>query len=240
MLSSRNVATSRVVSMFGLNETVAPSQMVVVKKSGEADKYGTAMKIAEGKQIDKFSLAERTDATIAPEVIRRLGNLQVLDYLCGQIDRHEGNFMLQSEVRENGRVHFTGMTAFDNDMAFGVLTSEKIESDLTKGKYNHLPSFKNTEGQCSMPHMDEQTYHTIMNLDASVLRFSLQDLLNSQELDAMVERLAFMKDVLMRTVEARPGFLVGADGWSAEKCAAMTRQEGGYAGLVASKIRHSQ
>jgi len=238
-LSCRNVATSRVVSLFGLNDTVAPSQMVVIKQKGEPDQYGTAMRKAEGKPIEKFPQEQLANATVSPQAVRQLSNLQVLDYICGQIDRHQGNFMLQSRETEDGSLHFTGITAFDNDMAFGKLHPDMIVQSDTKvaGKYNHLPLLTNESGLCSMPHIDEATYHTVITLDEAALRYMLCDLLDEGELNALGARLQAMKDVLQRTAAANPNFVLSADQWDANACREMAEQEGGYVSLVTNRIQ---
>lgn len=239
-LSSRNVATSRVVAMFGTSDTVAPSQLVLIKEKGKADRYGTAMKEAPGKKLEKFTREELADATIDAKVVRQLSDLQVMDYLCGQVDRHDGNFMLQTKNGEDGKIHFVGMTAFDNDMAFGELLPEQIQAESKRGRYNHLPALTDAEGVCLIPHVSEEIYHTVMNLDITFLRYSLQDIVSEPELLALEKRLNHLKKTFEETATIRKDFIVPKDGWTAVVCKDMAKQEGGYLSLITGSIQKAK
>lgn len=50
-----------------------------------------------------------------PELIHQLSNLEWLDMVCGQSDRHTGNYLI--DVEDDGRVTLTGI---DNDFCFGA------------------------------------------------------------------------------------------------------------------------
>lgn len=51
---------------------------------------------------------------------RQLVNLQVLDYITGQIDRHTNNYFIQ-EDESTGML--TGVTGIDNDFSILVMLS---------------------------------------------------------------------------------------------------------------------
>ena len=53
---------------------------------------------------------------ITPAMQKSLADLQVLDNLLGQVDRHTQNHMLQSD--KQGRA--IGVTGIDNDFSFGM------------------------------------------------------------------------------------------------------------------------
>lgn len=236
-LSSRNVATSRVAAMVGMSSIVAPSQMVTVKRDGQPDVVGTAMKKASGKPIDAFPNDQHSNMRLTSTFVRQMSNLQVTDFLCGQVDRHDGNFMLQStQVGEH--IMVTGAAAFDNDMSFGLIEPEQMQKsrDLKEGKYNHLPMFLKEDGSCAMPHMDKTMRDYIMNLDMTMLRYKLCDLIQPDELDAMAKRLDAMQKAIAISEETVPGFLVEESQWNAGIARDMAQQEGAYVYDITQKL----
>lgn len=54
-----------------------------------------------------------------PQMFDDISSIQVIDYICGNIDRHEGNFFMRFEGEGNA-VRLVGLTAIDNDLSFGV------------------------------------------------------------------------------------------------------------------------
>jgi hypothetical protein len=75
----------------------------------------------EGQTISKLTGSELLDVDLKnPEVQRGMANLEVLDYLTGQEDRHEGNIFVDPQT---GKV-----SGIDNDMSFGGdMTAEKFQ-----------------------------------------------------------------------------------------------------------------
>ena len=110
-----------------------------------------------------------------------MANLQVLDYICGNVDRHHGNMMYQFEEKD-GKVVLTGVCGFDNDSSFGInaFTSEQGGKSITP-----LPAIKNITQSC---------YEAIKNISLDTLRVVLADKLSVPELDAVCHRAALLKD----------------------------------------------
>lgn len=50
---------------------------------------------------------------------KQIADLQALDFLCGNVDRHDGNFSFQISKDRPPRV--LGIKGFDNDTSFGDL-----------------------------------------------------------------------------------------------------------------------
>jgi len=61
-------------------------------------------------------------------VIRSLVELQIIDYLCLNVDRHPGNLMYQ--VNQEGII--TGIQGIDNDSSFGRRRCSQIENAKLK------------------------------------------------------------------------------------------------------------
>ena len=108
-------------------------------------------------------------------------NLQVLDYICGNIDRHPGNILYQFGEDKNGKAVLKGICGIDNDTSFGIrtFTENKGIKDITS-----LPSIKNISRSC---------YETLLNFPVDALRVVLADKLTKEELDAVCQRAELLK-----------------------------------------------
>lgn len=114
-MSRRNVATSRMASLLGLEELIAKSQTVDITDEATGRLIrGNLMDQAEGIEYADAS-EDMINGKVTSSFLRDVTNLQVLDVLCGQLDRHGGNMMYKVE---NGNI--TGVQGIDNDAAFGT------------------------------------------------------------------------------------------------------------------------
>lgn len=212
LISTRNVATSRVASLLGVSDLFAKSRTVVVEKSGEKI-AGNLMIEAHGAAFHQL-MTEAQDQNIptsySPETIRQLTILQIMDSLCGQYDRNLSNFLCQYQ-ENNGQRIMTGLTAIDNDIAFGKLGFQQIKSN---GKAFRSLLVSSESETCSLPAIDREFYENFKSLTPEILEFSLSDLLSRQELDALNDRLQGIKDILEKNITANPDFLVDREGWN--------------------------
>lgn len=120
-LNRRNNAMTGVADLLGIGSSIARSvNMTTV--NGKKQTSGTFMLNAEG--LDTMQLVPsrpgfgRKILTIAPEGLRSMNNLQILDYLCANVDRHGKNFLYQTDCSGN-EIKITGIQGIDNDMSFG-------------------------------------------------------------------------------------------------------------------------
>lgn len=87
-MSRRNVATSRMASLLGLEELIAKSQTVDITDEATG-------RLIRGNLMDQAEEIGYADAgedmikgKVTSSFLRDVTNLQVLDVLCGQLDRH--------------------------------------------------------------------------------------------------------------------------------------------------------
>lgn len=109
----------------------------------------------------------------------QLLDLQMLDCLCGQVDRHLHNIFIRID---GDKVIVTGI---DNDMSFGRLTRDiehRSEPGLRNGNYAGPP-----------PMMSEAAYERLMKLDPETFATSISTGLSTAEVDAAVIRLDQLK-----------------------------------------------
>ncbi len=182
-LSRRNVATTRLAPLMGIGDMIAESRTAVIKKDGKLI-TGNLMEDAGG--VDKNTVFMKS-CYCSPEAEDQLLILQVFDLLCGQIDRHFGNFLYVMDPSPENENRIAGIKCIDNDMSFGRLSFKEVKEGrnrlrpLSYGALHALPpKFKNR----------------ILAMDGALMKLILRDLLEPEELDCLEERLEGLKKEL--------------------------------------------
>ncbi|MGN0168056.1 MAG: hypothetical protein ACI4AB_08435, partial [Acetatifactor sp.] len=182
-LSGRNIASSRVAELLGVGNLLAHSEKMTVQMGGQ-EVEGCFMEFAEGvdirngkdealKQINQIRIEN------SPGFTKDACNLEVLDYLCSQADRHAGNIFLKlSEPQADGKCEILGLQGIDNDLAF----STEKNVTLLQGDLDHL---------CFI---SENLAQKILKTDRNKLKLVLGDILREDEIDALDIRLTQMKE----------------------------------------------
>ncbi|MEM6619208.1 MAG: hypothetical protein AAF631_07900 [Pseudomonadota bacterium] len=135
----------------------------------------TRSRIRGGRQIfeEAKSLRRLTDQELAAGTLRRdLADAQLLDALCGQVDRHMGNLMRVIDRDGNIRIKL-----FDNDLAFGTGNYHLRDPD----PFGNLTALPKT--------VDVATKRAILALTPDALAQRLAGLLSPGEIQAVGERL---------------------------------------------------
>ncbi len=178
-LSKRNTATSRVAGMLGMEDKVAKSRNIKIVDNG-IETEGSFMETAKG--IDSRSVEGRNKILSKGEVDLTAGSLQrdinrmqVLDMVCGQIDRHGGNFFYQiSENPVHGKYQITGLQGIDNDMAFG-----KLKLNAPSKLLPHIDT---------LTLIDEEVLVSLKEFTPDKIKFTLGEMLNEDEINAVISR----------------------------------------------------
>lgn len=191
--SNREVAMSRLDMLLDA-ELISKAQLAI-KKTGMSSipKLGSVAPEAKGKDITKYNLVNDqnahpgTDDTVRrddPTLMSKLNALQMIDFLAGQIDRHQGNYMI--EVDNSGNV--IGVTGIDNDMSFGT----KNKDELAQRGARQLPPLG--------MYFDKAMANKILALDPALVRLALSDLLSPGEVNATLERLQLLKQRILQDI----------------------------------------
>lgn len=143
-----------------------------------------------------------------PRFQRSLNKLQLLDAICGQIDRHAANFFVQL----NGLGQVSSVEGIDNDMAFGALLTDPVtqrtningpggdqRGDLTRNAWKSLP-----------PIADKAMAQAIMALSSNDIIQAIEGLLEPAEVDATIQRLLSTQMYLQQLDKAD---LLNPDEW---------------------------
>lgn len=211
----RNVATSRMAELLGLGHLVAKSQTAEIQDQATGKIIrGNLMDAAQGEEFSKVqnTIVERNVNAFTSGAARDITNLQVLDMLCGQVDRHAKNMLYQT----NAGGQITGIQGIDNDASFGTNVDSVSGKDANR-KDARVFDFRDGEIEMVLPYMDKALADRIEQLDSSVLRYALSDLLKEAEIEAAVQRLENMKAGIAHAKKTSPErFLENETDWTTE------------------------
>lgn len=183
-VDKRNSAMSMMAELIGCGKLVAGSKNLHVRDKATGKVFlGTFMENAEG--VDSFSskaddikkMGGLTPNNLEGSIglYRDTANLQILDWLCGNVDRHQGNMFYKFD--DNGNV--IGLMGIDNDACFGRRQSGAVQTGY------HL------ENMMVIP---EKTANMVMAMDQEQLKLMLYGYdLNNQEVNNAVKRLNELK-----------------------------------------------
>lgn len=144
---------------------------------------GTVLESAKGSRASDAKMALTDDEAKKtggvslndPVLQSSLNKLQLLDAICGQLDRHAGNYYIQ----KNAQGSVTGVTGIDLDMAFGQdMNAYNDRSANAAPNYRGLPSM-----------VDADMGRRIMEIRPEDIRSVLKGLLPEAEINATVNRV---------------------------------------------------
>ena len=183
--AARHLAGQVVEKHLGLKLMVG---MEIAMHKGQ---LGMLMEIAEGRN----PLERKADEDIVPDlpyndpsnpevsanIRKNLVAAEWLDGICGQMDRHPGNYFIDPE---SGKVKL-----IDNDIAF-IPGLEVIKEPSHSEDYpNHING-----SRAGLPELiDQDLYDKLKSLDESILRQDLEGLLTDKEIDSTIVRINLMK-----------------------------------------------
>lgn len=193
----RNSAMSFMADELGLGNIICRSGNVHIKYKDGGKTHtvqGTAMKKARGIDIHtsemKMNVLKMSLSSLEnPELIRQVAGLQVLDFLCGNADRHTANFSY--DVDENGNL--LGIQGFDNDSSLG----SKFRATSRNGRKVDIPNFKI---------IPESVADKIMEMDSNDLKYMLHGFdLDAEEIQGALDRLELLKAAVTDSRKAYEG-----------------------------------
>lgn len=220
-----NVASARFAKLLGVGNLITQSEMAQLNDSQGNTIDGFLMQKAEGTDADDYflnvakkdvdnalkkglkistnsnDLIPSIKSMITPAMQKSLSDLQVLDNLLGQVDRHSKNYMVQSDG--DGRA--IGVTGIDNDFSFG---QNKIGSLNDQGREERgLKAMKyaiDSKGRFMIPHMSASLANHIMAIKKPQLVYALGDVLSSSQLNALWGRTLQMQQAIAAEKKKNP------------------------------------
>ena len=193
-IAKRNVGMTRIADALGMHGLIARS-VTAKMNTGGREESGIFMEMVKDasdinslKENDPLlTLKDDPGQINAPEVLRQLSDLQVLDYICGNTDRHSGNILYRFE-EVDGKKRLCGIVGIDNDMSLGeVAPGENRMIDVS-----------------SMRVMRRSTADEIASMDEKKLRLMLQDLNPTDgEIKAAMSRIETLQKELRKTSDRK-------------------------------------
>lgn len=130
-IETRNNAMYDVAGLIGVPSIIAKSESMIVEINGKKV-CGTFMATAEGSDMEhpteddpmvKWQMNGGTNPSattydVSPEAIKQLMQMDALDYICGNEDRHPGNMFYKFDTSDPLRPVLIGVTGIDNDQSF--------------------------------------------------------------------------------------------------------------------------
>ena len=185
-IDAANTGMSAVATLLGKPSLVAKSVNMNMRDENGNTVNGTFMDYSSGLNLNEQDMSDFRALSNEPfkgtegQLIRQLADIQVLDYICGNVDRHYGNLTFQ--VKEQGKI--IGIQGIDNDCSFG----RKLDM---KERTKELPGINN------MNFISKSMADKITALDPSMLRFTLRGRgLNDEQIDYAAERLIDIQNAI--------------------------------------------
>ena len=104
----------------------------------------------------------------------------------------------------------SSLQGIDNDFSFGTLRYAELKSD---GGLLKLPQME-IDGLCTLPCVDEQAVTAIQALNDEIVKHAFADLLSSAEIDALLDRLHGVQNILHKTAAKKKDFVVPGKDWN--------------------------
>lgn len=180
-LNQRNSAMSTVADLLGVPDLVARSVRMKVVKDGRV-KEGVFMEQAPGSDFNHLKPGDPMlnldeEGLSAPGALKCLADLQVLDYICGNVDRHMGNMFYQVGRGENG-MELKSVKGIDNDCSFGRVGAVTTTAPMRMVGTSHMRV------------ISESMANKVQSLSPEMLSAALKDYpLSNKELKAAGDRL---------------------------------------------------
>ena len=186
-VDGRNSAMSSVANLLGVNDLIAKSKQIAVKMPGGGFQTGTFMEFVESKDITNVDSIDEMrilglDAYESKDVKVQLANLQVLDYVCGNVDRHLGNILYKFDPQTH---KLTSIKGIDNDASF------------TKRRLGNADSLSQLPSIQRMRVIDQDMATKLLSIDDGMLEATLHGYgLSEEEVAAASDRLHHLQDAI--------------------------------------------
>ncbi len=246
-MTARNFASERVAELFGLKDLITKNhEAVLVTQNGE-QKKGFAMEMAEGVSVGTLRqlASDMKYMLIVPgEAQRQLLNLQILDNIIGQVDRHTGNVFVSYHVDdESKQIIVEKVTGIDNDFAFGA--SEKIGGYNTSSILVQKKKAPAKQGEAVVIEnsyllgvIDKDMYESLLTVTPELLTVNLEGIIEPPYIEALKKRYETLRSSILAAVNADQGIVKTKDEWNEDTRKQMLRYKG--ESLLIQRLLESQ
>jgi len=192
-IPNRNVGVSRIAEILGVQDVVAKAERVTITDKDGVKRTGVFQETARGRDSRNlryndplYEISKHPGLLNDPKIKMQISDMQVLDFICGNTDRHDGNIIYDMK-KIDGEWKLAGIKGIDNDRTFGVTNTESL-SKRTKG-YFTLPN--------DMKVIRKATAESVSKLSKEQLSIILKDLNFSEEvINSCWERTVEMQNCI--------------------------------------------
>lgn len=202
-VTDRNCAMTQVAMLLGRDKLVAHSQKASLNVDGKMQR-GCIIEAATGSDVNHLRADDpmlvwgmQKNMQFTGSGLKQLADLQVLDFICGNIDRHKGNMLYQFDNSDPKCPKLSGVIGIDNDASFGTYMMEPEEDEL---------GVRNTQGYAvpieNMVVISQSMADQVMSITPSGLDYALRGhKLSHEERQAAAARLEKMQEAISRSYE---------------------------------------
>ncbi len=198
-IADRNVSTSILADRLGASNLIAKSETVLVEDDFGNAARASAMDQAAGDMTlgDLDDLAKKNKKTLVytPKSLEQLFQIGVLDMIAGQVDRHTNNMMCTHSETENA-YHVESLQGFDNDLSFGEMSGEHLRDFMT----GNMETFFFRNNVQRITYLPKAFFDRIMAYDNEMVEYDNVDLRTRKEIEALQDRLQYVKNTLVELV----------------------------------------
>lgn len=208
-VSDRNVSSTRLAERLGVSDLLARSETVFFEKTDgrvvrEVYKVNS-MEAFTGKNVmDMFELAQSVKnpgklygkkITFSAKAAKQMFDLQVIDLIAGQIDRHFHNVLACYEISGNDVV-IKGIKGIDNDLAFGKIDATKqVDRLLPISDTDYDADGNVVKKKTGIPFISRELYDRLMTPGMDlVLKYDQLDLRSEPEIKALLDRFTYIRN----------------------------------------------
>ena len=183
-LDQRNSAMNTVADLLRTPKIVAKAIPMAIMKDGKVVE-GTFMEAVEGYDLgntnknDLYLQGCNLDSIATPQALKQFAELQILDYICGNIDRHMENMIYKFEKDKDGKPYLAKITGIDNDDSFGVNQFTGTKKVCYQPGLDNISAISQTQADMIQHHLNRDI------LKEALLPYEFSD----EEMDAVWERM---------------------------------------------------
>ena len=186
-VNKRNNAMYDYAMLLGEKDLICRSSSMTVKSGGKTIE-GSFMVNARG--TDHYNWDPRRPEmgyktiSLGADALRDISKLQVMDFLCANVDRHPGNMFYELDTSNPDNITIVGIQGIDNDASFG--TPSYKGSGVTTTYMSRIKDIKV---------MDAEMAKSLLSLDETAMDGKIRLAgLGAEEIKAAHERLHALQD----------------------------------------------
>ena len=186
-VNRRNNAMSDFAELLEEPDLFAKSSNMTIV-NGDKQINGTFMLNAKGQSFESWRpelepFDEDREIIVSPEAMKQLSSIQVMDFLCGNVDRHPGNLFYQMDFSDKDYIKIAGVQGIDNDASFGTVEFKTGDLNLFMSKLNDIKV------------IDDKLAENILKITPEQIEEKIRLAgLSKEELAAAQERLSALKE----------------------------------------------